>query len=208
MSENITTRSVKAEVVAENPSLSNGALARRHMLLKSLGKGSVVVAAASIPLQSLASTVTITHPGTGGRPAVRCSISGMMSGVHSRETVTTVCSGYSPGKYKKIENWPNYRSGPNNAINVVDGISFDKNTKFKALFGSGLDVGLLEIMNSYSSSNEFHWITALLNAVGGAPSSFYFPYSASEVRAFYMGNGPFTAAQALDFFKTYMETHP
>ncbi len=203
MSENNATSSVKAE---DNTALTPDALARRHMLLKSLGKGSVVVAAAGIPLRSLATTGTITSVGKDGAPAVRCGVSGMMSGVHSRETLTTVCSGYSPGKYKTLSNWPNYASG--NAVNSVDGISFNQNTKFKALFGSGLDVGLLTIMNSYSSSDEFHWITALLNALGGAPSSFYFPYTASQVRAFYMGNGQYTAAKALEFFKTYMEIHP
>lgn len=206
MSEKSTASSVND--VDESTSLTSAALARRNMLLKSLGKGSVVVAAASIPLRSLATTGTITNVGKDGAPAVRCGISGMMSGVHSRETFTTVCSGYSPGKYKNIANWPNYRPNPNNAINVVDGISFDKNTKFKALFGSGLDVGLLNIMDNYSNSDEFHWITALLNAVGGAPSSFYFPYTASQVRAFYMGSGQYTRAQALNFFKTYMEIHP
>jgi hypothetical protein len=206
MSEKSTASSVND--VDESTSLTSAALARRNMLLKSLGKGSVVVAAASIPLRSLATTGTITNVGKDGAPAVRCGISGMMSGVHSRETFTTVCSGYSPGRYKKIENWPNYRPSTGNAINRVDGIEFKKGTPFKTVFGGTNSAGLLDIMQGDSSSDEFHWITALLNAVGGAPSSFYFPYTASQVRAFYMGSGQYTRAQALNFFKTYMEIHP
>lgn len=194
-------------VTPANGALSSDAMARRHMLLKSLSRGSAAVAAAAVPMHTLAGTGTITNTGTNGK-AIRCGISGMMSGVHSRETFTQTCSGYSPGKYKNIANWPNYNSTTNDATNSVNGIPFNKSTKFKAVFGGGLNSGLLDIMQGNASSDEFHWICALLNAVGGAPSSFYFPYTASQVVAFYKGTGPYSKAQALEFFKTYMEMHP
>jgi len=214
MSENLKTSlpqdvgGTGAIVQSTVAGLSSRALARRQMLLKGLGKGSAVLAAATVPMHSLATTGTITNTGKGGEPAVRCGISGMMSGVHSRETFTTVCSGYSPGRYKKIENWPNYRASAVDAWNSVNGKSFHKTTKFSEVFGGGLAKGMLDIMNDDESSDEFHWIAALLNAVGGAPSSFNFPYTGSEVLAFYKGAGQYTAEKALAFFKTYMEIHP
>lgn len=199
-----------------NGGLSSDAMARRRMLLKSLSRGSAAVAAAAVPMHTLASTGTITNIGKDGEAAIRCGISGMMSSVHSRETFTQTCSGYSPGKYKKIENWPNYDPYTNDATNSVNGIAFNKSTNFNAIFGGGVNSGLLDIMEKKpssvmekkSSSDEFHWVCALLNAVGGAPASFYFPYTASQVVAFYKDTGPYSKAQALAFFKTYMEVHP
>ena len=195
-------------VTPANGALSSDAMARRRMLLKSLSRGSAAVAAAAVPMHTLASTGTITNIGKNGEAAVRCGISGMMSSVHSRETFTQTCSGYSPDKYKKIENWPKYNRTTKDATNSVNGFSFNKDTSFNAIFGGSNKSGLLVIMNGNSNSDEFHWICALLNAVGGAPSSFYFPYTASQVVAFYKGTGPYTNAQALKFFKTFMEVHP
>jgi hypothetical protein len=207
MSENLKPpmpEDASSAVVSEqslNSGLSSDALARRRMLLKSVGKGATVMTAASVPMHSLASIRTITNIGKNGAPKVGCGISGMMSGVHSQEPSTTAtCSGYSPGRYKKIENWPQ-------SCNTDYG-SFNKDTKFLSLFGGGLDKGLLAIMNENSSSDEFHWITALLNGCGGVPTTFNFPYTGTDVIKFYKGQGVYTAAKALEFFKTYMEIHP
>lgn len=78
---------------------------RRRLLLSGCSKGALVLAA-STPLKTLASTSVFTNPGKDGAAVIRCGISGMQSGVHSRDVVETVCGGYSPGKYKKRENWP------------------------------------------------------------------------------------------------------
>ena len=188
--------------------LSSAAVARRHMLLKGIGKGSVVLAA-TVPLQTLASQSVFTNPGKNGAPVIRCGISGMMSGAHSRDTVTTVCSGYSPGYYQKPEHWPPGLN-PNALVTVV----FPSCTLMVNAAGTSIGTArvptLLEVMNLTPRVDEFHWIAAWLNAMGGAPSSWNYPYSGADVQAFYAGTGPggYTKEQALDFFKTYMEIHP
>ena len=175
-------------------------LARRSMLLKGVVKGGGVLAVAAGPAQVLAtgSLTVLTHDGK------RCSISGMQSGAYSGPQTTVTCQGYSPGKYKKIENWPNYSSSTKLAVNTVGSLRFDQYEKFNVVFGGGSNMGLLYIMKNMASSNEFHWITALLNAVGGAPAGFYFPYNGAEVVRFYGGT---QSAEALKFFKDYMERH-
>lgn len=182
--------------------LSTAAVARRRMLLKSLGKGSAVVAAAAVPMQSLAAIGTLSVNSVDGK---RCTISGTMSGVHSKETTTALCGGYSPGRYKKIENWPGY--SPTNidpTIFITGGTgSFTKNTSFNALFGAGLTIGLLTIMNNNANSDEFHWIPALLNGTAGS-LAVNFPYTAKQVIDLYQTGGS-TRFDALTFFKTYME---
>lgn len=191
-----TERADAEQTTAVNQGLASDAMARRRMLLKSLGKGSSVVAAAAIPMHSLATTRTLAITGNG----LRCSISGTMSAVHSHETITNVCVGYSPGYYKMIEHWPNYKSG--NAINTVNSKPFDKDTLFSTIFGGGLATGLLSIMQNSSNSDEFHWIAALLNSLPGSPAS-NFPYTASQVVSLYKTN----YVNALKFFKDYMEIH-
>ena len=188
--------------------LSSAAVARRHMLLKGIGKGSMVLAA-TVPLQTLASQSVFTNPGNNGAPVVRCGISGMASGVHSRDAVTTVCSGYSPGYYHKPEHWPTGLN-PNALVTTV----FPSCTLMVNAAGTSIGFAriptLLEVMNLTPRVDEFHWIAAWVNAMGGAPSSWHYPYSGADVQAFYAGIGPggYTKAQALDFFKTYMEIHP
>ena len=195
-------------VVASEQPLSSGltsdALARRRMLLKSLSKGSAVVAAASVPMHSLAAIGTLSVTADGKR----CTMSGTMSGVHSKETTSAVCAGWSPGYYHKIEHWPNYNATNNpSGLNSITGGSgtFDKDTLFSALFGSGPNQKLLFIMTSVSLyQDEFHWIAALLNGSSGSPA-INFPYSAASVIALYKDTNK--RADALKFFKDYMETH-
>lgn len=189
----------------EAEALSSAAAARRYLLLKGIGKGSVVLAA-TVPLQTLASQSVFTNPGKDGAPVVRCGISGMMSGAHSQNTATTVCSGYSPGYYHKPEHWPPGLN-PDALVTVV----FPSCTLMVNAKGKSPKVPtLLEVMNLTPRVDEFHWIAAWLNAMGGAPTSWNYPYSGAAVQAFYAGTGPsgHTKEQALDFFKTYMEIHP
>lgn len=195
---------VQFEEQADVRALSSQAIARRHMLLKGLGKGSAVLVA-SIPLKTLASQSVFTNPGNNGAPVIRCGISGMTSGVHSRDTVTNVCTGYSPGYYHLRQHWP----GGLNPDALVT-------TVFPScmLMVPGNNPGtsrvptLLEVMNIKPRVDEFHWIAAWVNAMGGVPSSWNFPYTGAQIQAFYAGTGPggYTKAQALNFIKTYMET--
>lgn len=212
MSENFnhssseTIPAQEASLRSAKAGLSSEAMARRHMLIKSLGKGSAVVAAAAVPMHSLASTGTLAVTANGQR----CTISGTMSGVHSRETITAVCAGMSPGYYKTLSHWPNYNASSNPTANnaVTGGVgTFNKDTTFASLFGSGSNLGLLETINATNTYQvEFHWIAALLNGTAGS-SAQNFPYTAAEVIALYVAdagmgkNGP-----GWKFFSGYMET--
>lgn len=210
MSENLKPpmpEDASSAVVSElslNSCLSTEALARRRMLLKSLGKGSAVVTAVSVPMHSLAAIGTLSVTANGKR----CTISGTMSGVHSKETTTAQCAGWSPGYYKMIEHWPNYNAATNpSGINTITGGSgnFNKDTLFSMLFGGGPSEKLLVVLNNTNLyQNEFHWIAALLNGTTGSPAQ-NFPYSAAAVIALYKDTNK--RAAALTFFKDYMETH-
>jgi hypothetical protein len=199
-----------------NNDLPSNGLARRRMLLASLGKGSVVVAAAAAPMHSLAAIGTLsitlsTTPGAGRR----CTISGAMSAIHSHETVTATCGGMSPGFYKTISHWPNFNASTNPlANNIVNGGStpFNINTSFSTLFGSGSSDSLINcLVNTATHQIEFHWIAALLNgtvssvAGTGNPGSNNYPYTAAQVIALYVANGT-VRTNAFNFFKDYMET--
>ena len=215
--------------------LSAAALARRRMLLKGLGRGGALLAAA-VPLKTLASTSVCTQVGKDGHPVIRCGISGMQSGIGLRETYTT-CGGYSPGYYKTLSHWP---KGLNPDATCVSLFSRCKatvatytskqvcTTTVKGHWsGSGKNrvwvppvqtcttqqvasgtrpATLIEVLTSFENTDEFHWIAAWLNASGGA-AALNFPYTANEVLSFYndTGNGIYGAANALIFFKNYME---
>lgn len=182
-------------------------LARRKMLLTSIGKGSAVAAAVAVPMQSLAAIGTLSVTSTDRR---RCTISGVMSGVHSRETVTAVCTGRRGTFYNRVVNWPGYNAGSNpTAINGITGsnssATFNINTLFNVgtLFGSGIGVKLIDILTGNPNSEYYHWVTALLNGTLGS-TAVNFPYTAQQVIDLY--NNPVKRADALAFFTTYMET--
>jgi hypothetical protein len=185
--------------------VSDSLLARRKMLLTSLGKGSAVVAAVAVPMQSLAAIGTTSLTNTGKR----CTISGVMSGVHSRETVTAVCTGRSGTFYSSVTNWPLYSASNPTAINGItgstSGFTFNSTTKFNnnGLFGSGSTLTLLALLMGGPSNEYYHWATALLNGTLGS-TAVNFPYTAQQVIDLY--NNPAKHADALAFFTTYMET--
>lgn len=184
--------------------LSSAALARRRMLLKGVGKGAAVVAAA-VPIQTLATQSVLTYDGLH-----QCTVSGAMSGVHSATpTGTPTCNGYTSSRYATLSFWPGYVAGsPAHATNTVDGITFNETASFATVFGGGSSGGgsaarLLNIVTSGSPEPEQVWVTALLNAIKNATvPSLNFPYTPSQVRALYASS---QAAQALSFFRSYMQ---
>lgn len=198
MSENLKKSEIEGapELAVGVPPLGNlsaTALARRKMLLTSLGKGSAVVAAAALPLKALAATPTVTSiNGIGLNAPVRCTISGMQSGVHSKETIRTTCAGRKPSSYgtpafPANTNWPGNLSRTT-AFNVVFPTSPETNT-------------LTSIIQGAPGSDNAYWIAAFLNALSGLPVT-NFPYTPTEVQGLFVTNpGP-----ALLFFKTYMST--
>ena len=187
--------------------LSSAAIARRRVLLKGVGKGTAVLAT-TVPLQTLAGQSLLTLDRLH-----QCSVSGMQSGVHSATPKDTpICGGYSPGWWGQVEknsnspkrSWPSLPSG------------WTYNTPCKTVFTKSLlknDDGtlpsLFQIMekkdkdSKFSNTDEYHWICAWLNALS---HSFNFPYSGQEVLDFYNSLDP-VYSDALNFFKTYMETH-
>ena len=173
--------------------LSAAALVRRKMLLTSLGKGSAVVAAAVLPLKALAATPTLTsiNSPTAGAP-VRCTISGALSGVHSKETITATCAGRKPSSY----------GPPTVTIPTPWPGNVNKNAPFKVVFTtSTVTTKLIDIIQTAPTSDNAYWIAAYLNAQTGSPAS-NFPYTPTEVQGLFVTN----PVNALNFFKTYMST--
>ena len=200
MSENLKTSGSDIEarlpidsLASVSPSVS--ALARRRMLLTSLGKGSAAVALV-VPIQTLAATTIV-----GGTKL--CTVSGVQSNVGSHGTKPPVtCQGNSPTFFQTLANWPGYTATPKPlATFTVDGILLTNNSKFSDVFPGGANTKLDAVLNT-PSSDDAVWVTALLNAL---KNTFNFPYTASQVRAFYNGGGPLKA-QALAFFKDFMQT--
>lgn len=180
---------------------------RRRELLLGAAKGSGILLAGATPVKALASGTTCTSP-KAPAPQIRCGISGMASGIGSKDTIHMVCEGYSPGWWgqeddNKPKHWP---------------AGCDYREKYDVKFGKetlrrhdGSVPTLFQVMkgsrhNHFSSTDTFHWICAYLNALSGGPIG-NFPYTAAEVLEFYNGTGKYSYDQALTFFKTYMETH-
>ncbi len=168
---------------------------RRRLLLSGVLKGSAL-AATAVPIRSFASTPALTKDGK------ICTISGAQSAAHSQKATLPPCKGWSPGYYKKVEHWPHYDAASNLlGGNTVGAITFNINSPFNTVFGSGPATSLITIMLTIENSLEFHYIAALLNAIK-PPSGYVFPYSASEVIGIY--NSP-QKASGKDFFYTYLE---
>ena len=180
---------------SDAPSLSTTALARRHLLLKGMGKGALL-AAAAVPIQTLAGTGMLTGGGKNGEPAVRCSVSGMQSGIHSAAPSPGTCGGRSPGWWKQSPqqahaHWP-ASVNPGAAITTVCSRS--------TLKVGGNPATLWQVASMFPNTHECHWVCAWLNATVGA---YNFPYSPAQVIALYQDLSKYDAA--LTFFKTYME---
>jgi len=189
---------VQTEVQTDVQALSSQAVARRHMLLKGLGKGAAVLAA-TVPIQTLAGQNLLTPDRLH-----QCSVSGMHSGVHSATPAgTPVCGGFSPGYWGQIQNGQPKRTWPL----LPNGWTYD--TKCSAVFTKRVlsgDPTLFQVMNppAYANTDERHWICAWLNALS---QSFSFPYTGQQVLDFYYSTTPGVSADALSFFKTYMENN-
>ena len=197
-----------ADAPAAVDALSSDALARRRMLLKSLSKGSAIVAATSVPIHTLAAQVTIATTEN-----TQCIVSGMGSAIHSKTTVTGTCKGSKPASYSEITSWPGYTREDNKF--VVGGITYTKDTKFRDIFGgNSLNRKLTAIMaGDFGSDVHRGWIAAWLNAGAGYEKPLgitarNFPYSPAEVVARYNNNstGPEGNSKSYDFFNKYLQS--
>lgn len=202
----MSTENIEAPGQGKAGGLSSAALARRRILLKGVGKGAAVLAA-TVPLQTLAGQRLITFDGQH-----QCSISGMHSGVHSATTTAAVCGGYGPdwwgqsetinGKLVPSHAWPVPFKTQCKQVFKASGYLRNTDGGFPTLFEV---LSPADNSRNFADTDEFHWICAWLNALS---FSFNFPYSGDEVLAFYnQGSASPAYRDALEFFKTYMETH-
>lgn len=192
--------------------LSADALARRRMLLKGAGAGSVATLAALAPMRAMAGngvTLAVCSSAKGTGKAVICTISGVQSAAHSfhGETLPNAW-GYSPGWWGQCT--------------TVSGVKVPTRTwpcAYNVTVGSVLiravepirSITLLTLMTNptYASAPERHWLCAYLNALAyetntgwaKGTTGFAFPYSSTEVINFYLTSN----ADAYNFFTTYLE---
>jgi hypothetical protein len=203
MSEELNTSSSK-------PSLGTGAmavdaLARRRVLLSGLGKGSVVLAAAAVPMHTLASTSTRCKTDGHTGQVVWATVSGCHSAVGSRIPADTpVSQGYHCSHYTNKTCWPGYNSDSRKDASCV-------NKKFKDVFpgasSSYSNWKCIDIVTSRSTSSECRWVTAYLNAQTCTGKNF--PYDTNEVLTHYRqaGSGGYPSRQDCEsFFGTHMES--
>lgn len=185
--------------------LSPQALQRRSALLRGLGKGSAVIAAA-VPIQTLAAPVLTER---------LCTVSGVQSNVGSgRGTAltTTTCIGFSPTHYKIAANWPNVMGTPNAPKFAVSGKTVRKAATFASIFGGGSGNTLMDILNDVAGTNpdEKVWVAALLNGQK-MPMNYPTQYTAAKVIQLYLDNTPTKGGSstvsndAFFFFKEYLQ---
>lgn len=187
MSENLKDLAPSAHNSAV-PGLSIEAVARRRMLLSSLGKGATVLAV-TVPIQTLAAQVSLTPTGKGGvAGGFRCTISGQMSGVHSNETIKAICNGRSPGWWGQTDDgkvprrtWP-YSTPSEIYSNKFPTPALTAVPKVGTVLSHA--PSLFEVMNlpAYANSQTRHWIGAWLNGLNGSNN---FPYTGAEILDFY-----------------------
>jgi len=183
------------------------ALARRRVLLSGLGKGSVVLAAASVPMHSLASTSTRCKTDGAKAPPVWATVSGCHSAVGSRIPADThVSQGYHCSHYttKSTSCWPGYSSDPRKDTSCL-------NKKFKDIFPGATSTNAnrtcYDIVTNRQTSSECRWVTAYMNAQ--TCTSKYYPYSAREIQDFYRLAGTGGNPSRYDcetFFGSFMES--
>ena len=176
------------------------ALARRRLLLSGLGKGSVVLAAAAVPMHSLANTPTrCKTDGQKGAP-VWATCSGWHSAVGSRIPADTpVSQGNSCTHYTDKTCWPGYDSNPQKDASCV-------NKKHKDIFGGTDTRTCYDIVKNYPTTDACHWVVAYLNAQTCVSKNF--PYDKNEIVAHYSNAGSSgypSRTDCVGFFKTHME---
>ena len=182
---------------APDVSAAPAQVSRRRALLKGLGKGTAVLAAA-VPIRTLATTTVTADKHL-------CSISGAMSGVRSVTTGMATCGGRKFSSYQPVGSWP--LNGSSQEVVNNGAVDILRNTgTFVAVFGGAAPATLLTTLfaaglTDVTASDDAHWIVALLNAKN-YPATF--PYTPAEILAQYAAGG-LTRSNALAFYKTHME---
>jgi hypothetical protein len=188
--------------------LNKQALARRHVLLRGLGKGAAVMGAV-VPIQTFSAQTLLTFDGK-----YLCSVSGTQSAVNSTTTSSALaCGGYSPASWVQSESkrratlkWPVLPNGWTAKTQCRKVFTRSVLMKEDGHWPSLIDVMEANEKNSrFAASDEIHWICAWLNALSG---SFNYPYTGQQVLDYYnQGFASKSYQDALFFFKTYMENN-
>lgn len=156
------------------------ALARRRLLLKSLGKGSALVAAAS-PLASYAAPNLITTANT------QCSVSGFKSSVVSRMPTSPVVCRVPPPSSLVDSSGQGVGNVWLGVLQLFPGTAA-ANLTFSQLFpGSSNSNTVLSILSGLPNSEEALFIAAFFagRARDLDPSGNHWPYGVADVRAHY-----------------------
>ncbi|TDP74593.1 hypothetical protein DES47_101656 [Roseateles toxinivorans] len=154
-----------------------------------------------------------TNPCNGYSPGKYKNRANWPSNCNADAPITSVCgsSTLKVYKYKTVVTKPNkttttsyfrsYQSNAASSSTAADG------TKTVITYHSMVVATLFEAVDGFPNSDECHWVCAWLNALGGPTGSgIMFPYSTSEVIAFYnLGKSTTGYNNALNFFKSYME---
>jgi hypothetical protein len=212
MSKNTPTPSTASEMPSmesmqmDTAGLASNPMARRRMLLKSLSKGSAAIAAAAIPMHTLAGGATLTKTVNG----TRCRVSSMASAVHSKDTTTEVCSGCPPSTYSNCNTWPGYNQAKNTCSFKVGQKDCTENSTFREVFNCGSTTKLKDVVKTSSTSAECVWTTALLNSVAYEKGVRKFnlknyPYTPTDVVAYCKTANGGNTTDAFKFFKTHMQ---
>ena len=188
--------------------LNKQALARRHLLLRGMGKGAAVMGAV-VPIQTFSAQTLLTFDGK-----YLCSVSGTQSAVNSTTSSSALaCGGYSPSRWVESESkrsatlkWPVLPNGWTAKTQCKKVFTRSVLMKEDGRWPSLMDVLEAEDENSrFASSDEIHWICAWLNALSG---SFNYSYTGEQVLDYYnQGFASKSYQDALYFFKTYMENN-
>jgi hypothetical protein len=165
---------------------------RRLFLLKTMEKGGVAAASASMVTLANGGTLYKTTDGT------RCSISGMQSGANSRQTQQATCTGKSPGYWHKYENWiPDQKAKKDTLFRDLFGDSPRSALRDKKLKEIVCSIGDNNTGEKYNTYKEWHWCCAWMNAVAnGTPGVSNFPYTPSQVIEIYAN--PLKYIKAID----------
>lgn len=175
------------------------ALARRRLLLSGLGKGSVVLAAAAMPMHSLANSSTrCKTDGIKGAP-VWATCSGWHSAVGSRIPADTpVSQGHSCTHYLDKTCWPGYNADPKKDTSCV-------NKRHMDVFGGRDTRTCYDIVKNAPNTDPCHWVVAHQNAQTCV--SLNYPYNKDEIVAYYRNagfNGYPSRADCVGLFKTHL----
>lgn len=200
MSEELKSSSSKKSQVSG--AMAVNALERRRVLLSGLGKGSVVMAAASVPMATLAGTSTRCKTDGKNGPVVWATPSGCHSAVGSRIPVDTpVSQGHHCSHYVNKACWPGYDKDSRKDTSCV-------NKRFNEIFPSSSDSRTCyDIVSSDPSHKNCRWITAHLNAQTCVDKNYpLFHYEVVQLHTYNGSGGRPSRADCESFFGSCMES--